>query len=116
RITSNQPTVLPTDHPLISGRGDGMEQIAKPQVRPYVFLKLGQKFTRPLIVQSAKGAILISDLDITSGLLGTNTLGILGYDPAYAQLFIKNAILWTVNGRGAVAMWAQTPSTTQSAQ
>ena len=105
-----EPAELKTDHPLIAGRGEGMEQLARAQVRPFALMKMGQKFTRPLLLESGKGAVLISDLDITSGLLGTNTFGILGYDPDYAQLLVKNAILWTVNGRGAVHAWG-TPTT-----
>ena len=50
-------------------------------------------------IYAGKGTVLISRLDVTSGLLGTGTWGILGYDPAYAQSFMKNAIFWTVDGQ-----------------
>jgi hypothetical protein len=40
-----------------------------------------------------------SRLDLTSGLLDTHTLGILGYDPAYAQSLIKNIVFWTLDGQ-----------------
>ena len=94
-----ETAILSTDHPLIAGRGEGLQQIAKAQVRPYVLSTLGQNFSRPMILESGKGAVIVSDLDLTSGLLGSNTLGILGYDPDYAYVLVKNAILWTVNGR-----------------
>ncbi|MEO6434928.1 MAG: DUF4159 domain-containing protein, partial [Tepidisphaeraceae bacterium] len=100
-----QPTPLATDHPLLAGKGDGLTQIAKPQVRPYVFRVLGQKFPKLQILESGKGVVLLSELDLTSGLLGTNTLGIVGFDPQYAHAFVRNAILWTINGRGAVTPW-----------
>jgi hypothetical protein len=100
-----QPALLKTDHPLLAGKGAGLTQIAKPQVRPYVFRTIGQGFPKLQILQAGKGAVLLSQLDLTSGLLGTNTLGIIGYDPAYAHAFVRNAILWTVNGRGTPPAW-----------
>jgi len=36
-----------------------------------------------------------TDLDITTGLLGTNTWGILGYRPEYATSLVKNWILYS---------------------
>jgi hypothetical protein len=47
-----------------------------------------------------KGRVIYSSLDLTSGLLGTNTWSILGYKPAYAQSFVKNVMLWVVDGAG----------------
>ena len=40
--------------------------------------------------------MIVSDLDLTSGLLGTGTWGIAGYQPQYAQDFVKNLVLWTI--------------------
>jgi hypothetical protein len=106
------PEALRPDHPILAGKGDGLVQIVKPQLRPYVFTVLGGHFPKLQIVESGKGAVLFSELDLTSGLLGTNTLGIVGYDPDYAARFISNTILWTVNGRGMPPAWTQ-PATTQ---
>jgi hypothetical protein len=105
-----EPLPLRTDHPLIAGRGAGLTQIAKALVRPYVLSIRGQNFTRPMIIESGKGAVLVTDLDITSGLLGSNTMGILGYDPEYAMTFVKNAILWTANERTVAALPTSGPS------
>src|SRR5262249_8300134 len=82
-IPDKQPVDIPTDHPLLAGKGDGLTQIAKPQVRPYVFKVIGQGFPRIGIIEAGKGAILVSQLDLTSGLLGNKTMGITGYDPTY---------------------------------
>jgi hypothetical protein len=90
-----------------------MTTLAKPQARPYVFSVMGQKFTQPSLLESGNGAVIVSDLDITSGLLGTSTLGIIGYDPKYCESFVSNMILWTFNGRGGAPKWS-TPATTQS--
>ena len=40
-----------------------------------------------------KGRVIYTELDVTTGLLGTNTWGITGYSPAYAQGLLKNLIL-----------------------
>lgn len=104
----SKATALPADHALLAGRGPGMTAIPKAQVRPYVYKAIGNKFTAPRVSNVGKGAILFSDLDLTSGLLGTQTLGIVGYDSTYAHAFVRNAILWTLNGRGAPPAWAST--------
>jgi hypothetical protein len=102
---------IQTDHALLAGAGEGLVQIAKPAVRPLVLIQMQQKFPRFAILESGRGAVIVSELDLTSGLLGTNTLGILGYDPAYAQQFVQNLILWTVNGRPGRQPWNDPPAT-----
>jgi hypothetical protein len=37
-------------------------------------------------------------MDLTNGLLGANTWGIVGYDPAYASALMKNILLWSATG------------------
>jgi hypothetical protein len=106
------PTEMPTDHPLLAGKGPGLTQIAKPLVRPYVFKVIGAKFPKLQIVEWGKGAVLISELDLTCGLLGNKMMGITGYDPNYAHAFVRNAILWTLNGRGPITAWASTTQPT----
>lgn len=103
--------ILPADQPLVSGTLTGTANLVKAQVRPYVYKVMGQRFTRPMMLESGDGAVIVSDLDLTSGLLGSSTYGIVGYEPAYAAKFVSNLILWTFNYRGA-AVWATTqPST-----
>ena len=86
-----------------------MTPLLKQQVRPFVFKAIGSKIPPVHVLDVGKGAVLISDLDLTSGLLGTNTLGIVGYDPAYAHALVRNSILWTLNGRGPVTPWNDPP-------
>ena len=50
-------------------------------------------------LRSGKGAVILSELDVTSGLLGTETWGIFGYEPSYAQALVKNVIFWAMDGR-----------------
>ena len=109
---TKEPLAVRADHPLVSGVGAGMAELVKAQVRPYVFSVMGQHFTRPLLLESGRGAVIASDLDLTSGLLGTSTYGIAGYEPQYAERFVSNAILWTINGRGGAPVWAATQPAT----
>jgi hypothetical protein len=37
-------------------------------------------------------------MDLTAGLLGTRMWGILGFEPAYAEAWVKNVVLWTAAG------------------
>jgi hypothetical protein len=41
------------------------------------------------------GYIVFSPLDLTTGLLATNTWGILGYAPPSCETFLRNLFLWT---------------------
>jgi hypothetical protein len=104
-LPDKKPADVGTDHPILAGRGDGLTQIAKAQVRPYVYAVLGQKFPPLQIIESGRGAVLLAEMDITSGLLGNKTMGIIGYDPAYAHALVRNIILWTINGRGPITPW-----------
>lgn len=107
-----EPAVIKTDHPLLAGAGPGMQQIARPQVRPFTLLKLQQKFPRLQLLESGRGAVVISELDLTSGLLGTSTLGIIGWEPEYAQKVAQNLILWAVNARPTRTAWTSTTQAT----
>ena len=40
-----------------------------------------------------KGRVVFSAVDVCSGLLGTNTWGIVGYLPEYSEAVVKNLIL-----------------------
>jgi hypothetical protein len=88
-------TRLDSKHRLFSPAVAGMEDLSKPQVRSYA---AGNHAARIDMLISGKGKVLFSSLDLTTGLLGTNTWGILGYQPAYAQKLMKNLVLWTSEG------------------
>jgi hypothetical protein len=45
------------------------------------------------------GVVILSKVDITTGLLGTNTLTVVGYDPPYAQAIVWNLLDWTMAQR-----------------
>ena len=51
------------------------------------------------VVAAGSGHFVLTTGDAVSGLLGTNTWGILGYEPKYAQALMKNLIFWTADGQ-----------------
>jgi hypothetical protein len=46
-----------------------------------------------------EGVVIISHIDITTGLLGTDTLTVAGYDPSIAQAVVWNMLGWTQSQR-----------------
>jgi hypothetical protein len=84
---------------FIGGTGAGMEDLTKPLMRVYAVEQLENKLPSMQIMPAGKGWIVISKLDLVSGLLDTNTWGILGYDRTYAQPLMKNMLLYACNGR-----------------
>jgi len=101
-------TPLPPDHPIYKGSMPGGVGIGEVEFRKYGELHLHQKIRSAAleqIVVAGKTRVLFSDWDITSGFLGTNTWGIIGYAPASAEALGRNIILYALN--------TTTPKTTQ---
>jgi hypothetical protein len=91
-------TRLDGGYPLLTSSGDGMSQLWPLQVREYV-RGLATPIDRGLwVLRSGKGAVVLSSLDITSGLLGCNTWGIAGFTPEYSLALAKNFVLWGWDG------------------
>jgi len=91
-------SIVGSEHPLIAGSGEGMENLSKPQLRAFTEQKLGKAAGRIEMYRLGKGRVIYSSIDVTSGLLGTNTWSILGQKPGYAQSFVKNVLLWVADG------------------
>jgi len=90
-----KPQPLGENHSLLhANTGEGMEDVFKPRLRPYASAKLGQAAPSLQGLKHGKGYIIFSALDMTTGLLDTNTWGVLGYDPGEAQAIVKNIVLW----------------------
>lgn len=99
------PRLLDNTHPIFAARAPGTTELAKTRVRSYVTERMGSGVgtiqmlvPKPQSAAQHPGAVVITSLDLTSGLLGTNTWGILGFEPAYAQALVKNIIFWTLDG------------------
>jgi len=108
-LPDRYPLLLDPDHPLMSRSAPGMEDVGKTMVRGYTLERLGGgigtlQMVTPKWADSAEGdvgsgAIIVTSLDLTSGLLGANVWGILGFESNYAQRLVRNAIFWSVDGR-----------------
>ena len=85
---------LPATHPLLAGDKGVPGDPSALTLRPYARQRLGTAAAPLQMLQSGKGQIIFSTLDLTSGLLGTHTWGILGYEPDDAQAFVQRVLLW----------------------
>jgi hypothetical protein len=95
------PQVMPREHLLFDPGAPGMDDLRKPRLRRYSLEHSVSGDTRPRILRSGPrgGAVILSDLDLTAGLLGTETWGSSGYEPSYAESLVKNLIFWTLDGK-----------------
>jgi hypothetical protein len=85
-----KPVQVESTHELLNKSAPGMQDISKPLLRPSAGARARAGFE---ILSAGKGQVILSRLDLSTGLLGTNTWGIVGYEPAYAQGFVKNLVL-----------------------
>jgi hypothetical protein len=77
--------------PLLPGMDD-LSAAALP-LRSYTLTRVEASAAAPQGFVHGKGRVIYTTLDMTSGLLGTNTWGILGYTPSAAQSLLKNIVL-----------------------
>jgi hypothetical protein len=89
---------MPDNHALLKGGANGAIELSKPQLRPYAESKVG-KTLRLETLSAGKGHVVFSPLDVTTGLLGTDTWAVLGYESDYAQNLVKNLVLWAATTR-----------------
>jgi hypothetical protein len=72
---------------------DGTVEMPEKALRLFAMEQLHSDGGRLKSAAVGKGRIVFSALDVTSGLLGTNTWGIVGYLPEYSEAVVKNLIL-----------------------
>ena len=89
-----QPMEL--NDPIFTGRMAAAADLTTIQLRPYTQEQIGRTGLRFKSARMGKGRIVFSSLDLSSGLLGSNTWGILGYTPEYSQALVKNIVLATI--------------------
>jgi Domain of unknown function (DUF4159) len=85
-------------HPMLTRSGNGMIDVSHPVVRQFVRSYTDISDLRPMMATVGQGHIVILPLDMTSGLLGTDAWGIVGYQPDYAMELMKNIVLWAWDG------------------
>ncbi len=88
-------TPLPDDHPLFTGIMPGGIKIERLEYRKCVYL--GNKPALLEFKVDGRRIAILSEGDITSGLLGTNTWGIQGYTPKTAQQLAWNMVVLAAN-------------------
>jgi hypothetical protein len=72
-----------------------MKDLPAKALRLYALEQLRNDTPRLKQMTVGKGRIVFSALDIRSGLLGTNTWGVLGYLPEYSEALMKNFVTLT---------------------
>ena len=90
---------LTPTHPLLRAGQPGMANLNPPVIRKYAQDLIRQVVPPVQVIYAGKGTLLVSKLDVVSGLLGTQTWGIMGYAPGWSESFMQNAILWTMDGQ-----------------
>jgi hypothetical protein len=98
---STPAPIDPTEHPLFRAGPptSGREDLTKPRLRQFTVPNKVDEAAPILGFAAGKGHVIYTPVDVTSGLLGTRTWGIHGLHPDYAPAFVKNLILWTLDGQ-----------------
>jgi hypothetical protein len=96
------PVPIPPDHPILNAGAPGMSALSPPTIRKYASDLLKRDVPPIEAIYAGKGTLLISKLDVTSGLLGTDTWGIMGYASKWCEAFVQNALFWTMDGQATV--------------
>jgi hypothetical protein len=76
-----------------------MDELTKPRLRQFEVQGKVNEAMPLSILAAGKGHVVFTPVDVTSGLLGSRTWGIAGLHPDYAPAFVKNLILWTLDGQ-----------------
>jgi len=89
-VYADDPILLATSAP-------GMADATHPRLRQFALAEYARDPNRLFVASLGRGTILYSDLDLTSGLLGTDTWGINGFSAAYSRRLVQNLVLWTMH-------------------
>ena len=84
-------------HPLLNPTFPGMEKLWPLKLRPYTIKTMGEEIPPIRIAQVGKGIVVHLPLDISNGLAACAEWGVAGYEPATAQLLMKNLLLWSAD-------------------
>jgi len=90
---------LRADHPILSGDGgadiEGLLRIT-PHLRPHATELLGITGVPIETLTAGRGCVIFTGVDLTTGLLGTNTYSVIGCDPETATPLCRNILLWAL--------------------
>ena len=93
-----RPEMVSKTHPILTASGPAMDDLSKPLTRAYVKAKNYGTTGRIDAITVGRGKVILSPLDLTTGLLGCNVWGVLGFDKDYALKLMKNTLLWSATG------------------
>jgi hypothetical protein len=94
---SRAPEPLPGNHIIIQGGDPGMQKAAPLRTRAYTTEALAGANPPPLqYIPIGDGMVIISQMDVISGLLGTSTWGIIGYQPTVSQAIMRNVVMYSL--------------------
>ena len=96
---SAQMVTIPLEDELYSGKVPDTQAIDEVKYRRYYVMEKGRARKPQIqgIKLNGRWAVLYSSEDLTSGLLGTNTWGNLGYAPDSAEALVRNMLLYAVS-------------------
>ncbi|QOV89423.1 DUF4159 domain-containing protein [Humisphaera borealis] len=93
-LTSPQRSPAGETHPLMTGEEPGTAAIGKMHLRNWTSEKgPGPRGSAIHVIRAGKGTVILSYIDLTTGLLGIQTWGINGYDPTSCEQLVRNVIL-----------------------
>lgn len=102
-LANAQRAPVSETHPLMAGDEPGMAAIGKMRLRNWTNEKgPGPRGSAIHVIRAGRGAVVLSYVDLTTGLLGLQTWGVNGYDPASSEQLVRNVILWSVDQSNAV--------------
>jgi hypothetical protein len=93
------PRLVGTSDPILGHDQAWMDEIEKVLTRGDTSQSRGLQ-----TITAGKGAVVFTDLDVSTGLLGTTTSGVSGYEPSVAEKLVHNLIVWAVWPGGAPPM------------
>jgi hypothetical protein len=96
------PEALPADHAVFTGKFADGKPLGEVKFRKFGTLALGKGVTAAAVDEIAvdgKVRVLFSQWDYSSGLLGTNTWGIVGYGPETSEVLASNLVVWASEQR-----------------
>jgi hypothetical protein len=84
---------LEPNDPLLKKSIEGTVDAPEKRLRLYAFEQLRTDAPRIKSAKVGNGRVIFSGVDIATGLLATNTWGIVGYLPEFSEAFAKNLVL-----------------------
>ncbi len=92
-----RPGGMPSSNPILAGGGPCTDNLPKPRLRSYAGFMLNNVAPGLRYANVGSGTVIISELDLTTGLLDSGTYPLMGYTPDYCLSVAKNTILWTLS-------------------